>query len=103
MDRLTRVNSTVAMTTISESPSHRIAVGSDSFRCPHCDDDHAIAFLEETDADAGRQGLLAVRYAEEAWDIARFLLVEVFGAVSPGSWAALEVLAQSDDGTAVQA
>lgn len=103
MNQTTRLTSAVEMTVISESSSHQIAVGKDAFRCPHCEDDHAIGFVEETDADAGRQGVVAVRYAEEAWMIARFLLVDVFGAVTPGGWAALEVLAAMDDGTAVQA
>lgn len=83
----------VPLVPISRMGSHELDGGFTTFRCPHCDEDHPLAFVDERDTDTGERSHVSVQWEEEAFAIAEFLLVEAFGVVSPGTWAAMQAMA----------
>jgi hypothetical protein len=75
---------------------HALYGGKDAYHCATCGQEHTLGLIAESDGDGARQGLVVIRDEEEAWIIAEYLIVEAFGAVSPGAWLAMRTLAAVD-------
>lgn len=98
-DTITEVSGRVDLDVLTTSAVHELATAVTSFRCPHCDADHPLAFLAERDDVTGHESSISIRDQEEAWAIAAFLLVEAFGCVEPGTWLAMRTMAEIDGDT----
>lgn len=96
-DRMT-VSGTADLTVLAESSLHKLLVGKDAYKCAFCPDSHALAMVAEIDGDGEEQGLVIIRHAEEAWLLARFLLVEAFGVVDGTTWDGVRAMAEIGTG-----
>ena len=87
------VTGEIDLVPLARSSAHDLDAGVATYKCPHCDDDHPIAFVVERNAQTGEEGGISVGDDGEAWAVAEYLLVEAFGLVSPGTWIAMKAMA----------
>jgi hypothetical protein len=95
-DGTNEIRGTFALEPLTRSRTHEIDVATTTFRCPSCDEDHPLAFVVDRDVLTEKEADISIRWPEEAWALAEFLLVYAFAEVSEGTWLALKTMAEID-------